>query len=81
MSDNDTTTRILAIQRVMACASPSGWRDALVLSVASGTVELATLAGSVERVVTDAPLAVGDPVAWHPLAEVLALGDAWYPAR
>ena len=81
MSDNDTTTRILAIQRVMACASPSGWRDALVLSVAGGSVELATLAGEIVRVSTAAPLAAGDPIAYHPVAEVLALGTDWYPAR
>jgi len=81
MSDNDTTTRILAIQRVMACASPSSWRDALVLSTAGGAVALATLTGEVVRVSTDAPLAAGDPVAYHPVAEVLALGQDWYPAR
>jgi hypothetical protein len=81
MSDNDTTTRILAIQRVMACASPSSWRDALVLSVADGAVELATLAGEVVRVATEAPVVAGDPVAYHAVAEVLALGAEWYPAR
>ena len=81
MSDNDTTTRILAIQRVMACASPSSWRDALVLSAVGGSVELATLNGDVVRISTDAPLAAGDPVAYHPVAEVLALGADWYPAR
>jgi hypothetical protein len=45
MSDN-TTTRILAIQRAVACAPPSGWRDAVVVAVEHGTVQLATLAGS-----------------------------------
>lgn len=80
MSDN-TTTRILAIQRVVACASPSGWRDAVVVSVADGSVELATFAGSVEWVATDAPVAVGEPVGYHPVAEVIALGREWYAAR
>jgi hypothetical protein len=80
MSDN-TTTRILAIQRVVACASPSGWRDALVLSVAADGALLATLEGDVVQVSTEAPLAVGDPVAYHPVAEVLALGTEWYSAR
>ncbi len=80
MSDN-TTTRILAIQRVVACASPSGWRDAFVVSVADGSVELATLAGSVELVSTDAPVAVGEPVAYNPLAQVIAQGQEWYSAR
>lgn len=80
MSDN-TTTGILAIQRVVACASPSGWRDALVVAVADGSVELLTLVGAVVRVGTEAPVNVGEPVAYHPVAEVLALGEDWYPAR
>ena len=80
MSDN-TTTRILAIQRVVACASPSGWRDALFLSVTDGIAQLATLEGDVVHVSTEAPLAAGDPVAYHPVAEVLALGAEWYAAR
>jgi hypothetical protein len=80
MSDN-TTTRILAIQRVVACASPSGWRDAFVVSVAADVVELTTFAGTLERVTTDAPVAVGEPVAYHPVAEVIALGPEWYSAR
>ena len=80
MSDN-TTTRILAIQRVVACASPSGWRDALVLSATDGIARLATLDGGLVQVSTDAPLAAGDPVAYHPVAEVLALGAEWYAAR
>lgn len=80
MSDN-TTTRILAIQRVVACASPSGWRDAFVVAVSDGIVELATLSGTTERLTTEAPLAVGEPVAFHPVAEVIALGSEWYAAR
>jgi hypothetical protein len=80
MSDN-TTTRILAIQRVVACASPSGWRDAFVVAVEDGIVELATFSGTTERLTTEAPLAVGEPVAFHPVAEVLALGSEWYAAR
>jgi hypothetical protein len=80
MSDN-TTTRILAIQRVVACASPSGWRDGFVVAVADGQVALATLAGAVVQIATDAPLVVGEPVAYHPVAEVIALGAEWYPAR
>jgi hypothetical protein len=81
MSDNNTTTRILAIQRVMACASPSAWRDAVVVSAVGGAVELVTLDGEAHHVTTFAPVAVGEPVALHPVAEVLALGEDWYPAR
>lgn len=80
MSDN-TTTRILAIQRVVACASPSGWRDAFVVAVEDGSVDLVTFAGATLRLATDAPLAAGEPVAYHPVAEVIALGSEWYAAR
>lgn len=79
--NDDTTTRILAIQRVMACASPSSWRDALVVSAFGGVAELATLGGESVVVSTDAPVAAGDPVAYHPVAEILALGNAWFSAR
>ena len=81
MSDNDTTTRILAIQRVMACASPSAWRDPIVVSAVGGILELTTLTGETHRIASFAPVAVGEPVALHPVAEVLAVGDDWYPAR
>jgi hypothetical protein len=80
MSDN-TTTRILAIQRVVACASPSGWRDAFVVAVEDGSVDLVTFAGATVHLATDAPLAAGEPVAYHPVAEVIALGSEWYAAR
>lgn len=81
MGDNSTTIRILAIQRVMACASPSSWRDAIVVSVADEIVELVTLEGELRRVTSYAPVSVGEPVALHPVAEVLAIGESWYPAR
>lgn len=80
MSDN-TTTRILAIQRVVACASPSGWRDAFVVAVEDSSVELVTFDGATVRLATDAPLTAGEPVAYHPVAEVIALGSEWYAAR
>jgi hypothetical protein len=52
-----------------------------VVAVEDGIVELATFAGSTERLSTDAPVVVGEPVAYHPVAEVIALGSEWYPAR
>lgn len=81
MSDSNATTGILAIQRVMACAAPSGWRDAIVVSAAAGSVELVTLDGETRRVASFAPVRSGEPVALHPVAEVLAVGEEWYPAR
>lgn len=80
MSDN-TTTRILPIQRVVACASPSGWRDAIVVAAPNRSAELVTLEGTVVLIATEAPVSVGEPVAYHPVAEVLALGGDWYSAR
>ena len=80
MSD-ETTTGILVIQRAIASASPSGWRDGLVVSVDRGVAEIATLGGEFHRVRTDAPVNAGDPVALHLVAEVLATGPVWYSAR
>lgn len=81
MSHDDTTTRILAIQRAMACAAPSGWRDAIVVATAPGMIELVTLDGATLRLASFAPVVAGEPVALHPVAEVLAVGEEWYPAR
>jgi hypothetical protein len=80
MSDR-TTTGILAIQRAIVSASPSGWRDGIVISAGDGIVEIATLSGENRTVVTDASVNVGDPVALHPVGEVLAAGPDWYSAR
>jgi hypothetical protein len=80
MSDR-TTTGILAIQRAIVSASPSGWRDGLVTSAGNGIVEVATLTGELRSVVTDAPVNAGDPVALHLVGEVLAAGPDWYSAR
>jgi hypothetical protein len=80
MSDR-TTTGILAIQRAIVSASPSGWRDGIVTSVANGIVQVASLTGEIRIVVTDAPVNAGDPVALHPVGEVLAAGPDWYSAR
>lgn len=80
MGDESTTTGILTIEPVTARSS-GAWRDAIVVSAAGGIVELAPLGGGLHRLTSFAPVAVGDPVALHPVADVLALGDEWYPAR
>lgn len=80
MSDR-TTTGILAIQRAIVSASPSGWRDGIVASTSDGIAQIVTLSGELRIVFTDAPLNAGDPVALHPVGEVLAAGPDWYSAR
>ena len=73
----------------MAAANPIAWRDALVARVAGAElddtqVELAFLDGTstVLRVVgPQVDLAVGEPVAYHPVAEILSAGDRWVTAR
>ena len=84
-----TTFEVSAIQRCMAVANPIAWRDALVAEVAAtgldhASVGIAFLDGTstVLRVVgPQVDLAVGEPVAYHPVAEILSAGDRWVTAR
>lgn len=70
------------IQERVVSATPSKWRDALVLSVApSGWVRLALIADDSTVAVwnhaeLDAALKPGDPVALHSVYDVLAVGDS-----
>jgi hypothetical protein len=76
-----TTQDVLPVQRAVASAWPSAWIDAVVMCAGAATVELATLTG--ERVVLEAQAraAAGEPVAFHPVAEVLATGGTLVRAR
>lgn len=76
------SSTVLPIQRTMAGATPSAWRDGLVLDVtpAAGRagcdaqVSVAFLDGSVARLRvmgTAVELVAGEPVAYHPVAEIL----------
>jgi hypothetical protein len=62
-----TRVDVLPIQEVVASASPSAWRDGLV-------VEQGVLT-------TRATPQPGEPAAVHPVAGLLAVGGAWYAAR
>ena len=78
---DDTTTRLSAIQRAVASASPSAFQDAIVVEAGEGRVALLTLDGSSIRLSTDAELTAGDPVGYPPVAEVLGFAGNWYAAR
>lgn len=72
---------MLPVQRAVASAWPSAWIDAVVMCAGGGEAELATLAG--ERIVLDAHtrVAAGEPVAFHPVAEVLSADGELIRAR
>lgn len=79
-----TQANVSQIQSAMASAQPSAFRDALVVGVAGDRLELLTLTGDVLSVtVADAGLALslGEPVAYHPVADILAVGATWVTAR
>ena len=72
---------VLPIQELVANASPSAWRDGLVVSQRPGALTIALLDGTTVTVMTGAAPEVGEPVAVHPVAEVIAVGGTWYSAR
>ena len=78
---NRTRIDLLPIQEAVATASPSAWRDGIVLSREPGTISVALLDGGATVLATRAAPAIGEPVAVHLVAEVVALGGAWYAAR
>lgn len=78
---NRTLFDVLPIQEVVANASPSAWRDGLVVSHRPGALTIALLDGSEAAVMTGATPEAGEPVALHPVAEVVAVGGIWYSAR
>lgn len=78
---NRTRIDVLPIQEAVATASPSAWRDGLVVAVDDAQVTVILLDGPVHVVTTRATPSIGEPVAVHPVAEVLAIGHAWYAAR
>jgi hypothetical protein len=78
-----TPTTILPIQRAMCGANPRAWRDGIVVEARGTEVTVVLLDGGVVRLlVADAAVAaVGDPVAHHPVAEVLSAGGRATTAR
>ncbi len=78
---NRTRIDLLPIQEAVAVASPSAWQDGLVSHQSPGALTVALLDGRVAELTTSATPAIGEPVAVHLVAEVVALGGAWYSAR
>ncbi|OII15769.1 hypothetical protein BIU97_13950 [Curtobacterium sp. MCBA15_009] len=77
-------TTVLPIQRVMASAAPGAWRDGIVLETGVTDTVVAFLDGDVQRLRVagaDGVLSVGDPVAHHPVAEILSAGGRQTTAR
>lgn len=78
---NHARTDVLPIQAAVASASPSAWRDGLVRTQGDAQVTVVLLDGDVRVLTTRATPQPGEPVAVHPVAELLAVGGAWYAAR
>lgn len=76
-----TRVDVLPIQEVVASASPSAWRDGLVVEQGDAQVTVALLDGELRVLTTRATPQPGEPVAVHPVAELLAVGGVWYAAR
>lgn len=76
-----TRVDVLPVQAVVAAASPSAWRDGLVTATAPAEVTVTLLDGTVTVLLTRAAPLPGEPVAVHPVAGLLAVGDAWFAAR
>ncbi|WP_270352222.1 nuclease [Microbacterium testaceum] len=72
------------IQRCMAASNPSAWWDGLVVAADGATVTVALLNGATTdlRVVGPAvDIAMGEPVAYHPVAELLSAAAITTTAR
>ncbi|WP_345751236.1 hypothetical protein [Microbacterium rhizophilus] len=80
MSEN-TTQDVLPVQRAVVSAWPSAWIDALVMCADASGAVLTTLAGDALGVDARARVSVGEPVAFHPVAEVLSVGGELIRAR
>lgn len=72
------------IQRCMAASNPSAWWDGLVLEADGSTATVVLLNGSTVQLRIVGPavdIAVGEPVAYHPVAELLSASAIITTAR
>ena len=78
---HEQSTGVLPIQIAVANASPTGWRDGIVIAAHDGEVVLSMLDGSALHLGTTARPALGEPVAVHRVAELLVAEGDRFPAR
>ncbi|WP_394685727.1 nuclease [uncultured Microbacterium sp.] len=72
------------IQRCMAASNPSAWWDGIVIEADGSTATVALLNGSTVRLRIVGPavdIAAGEPVAYHPVAELLSASAILTTAR
>lgn len=72
---------VLPVQRAVAQASPSFWQDLIVTARSADQVEAVALDGARYRLVTSAEPQIGEPIAVHSIAELLARGGELSTAR
>jgi hypothetical protein len=81
MQHERSTRGVLPIQLAVAGASPSAWRDGIVIAAHDGEVLLSMLDGSTLRLATTGSPAPGEPVAVHRTAELLTAEGELIAAR
>ncbi|WP_144782610.1 nuclease [Microbacterium sp. BH-3-3-3] len=72
------------IQRCMAASNPSAWWDGLVIEADGSTATVALLTGTTVQLRIVGPavdIAVGEPVSYHPVAELLSATAVLTTAR
>ena len=72
------------IQRCMAASNPSAWWDGLVIEAGGSVATVALLNGTTVQLRIVGPavdIAVGEPVAYHPVAELLSAATVVTTAR
>lgn len=72
------------IQRCMAAANPSAWWDGIVTDADGAEATIALLDGSTVRLRVVGPavdIAAGEPVGYHPVAELLSASAILTTAR
>jgi hypothetical protein len=72
------------IQRCMAASNPSAWWDGLVVDADGATAIVALLNGTTVKLGIVGPavdIAAGEPVAYHPVAELLSAATVVTTAR
>ncbi|WP_188754886.1 nuclease [Microbacterium album] len=72
---------VLPVQRAVAAAWPSAWIDAIAMRADAQGIVVVTLAGDEVALAAGAHVEPGEPVAFHPVAEVLSVRGALVRAR